>query len=115
MAVVDFARCPKVKFPDFTPRILKSTVTACCPSPRMATIQRMGRTKRGANFSVQYMLLGKVKPRMAPGRISGRISRAGRPWVVLLRERYSPFGVVVRVNSSRRAEFFFAKLSAARV
>src|ERR1700728_4118118 len=115
MGLRDLARCPNVKLPDFTPRIVKSTTVACFPSPSKATIQRMGLTKRGASFCVQYMLLGNAMPKIAPGRISGRISTAGRPEVVFLKDRYSPFGVVVRVNSAVPTEFLCAKLSAARV
>src|ERR1039457_4082498 len=115
MGLPDLARCPKVEFPAFTPRIVKSMVAARFPSPNKAIIHRMGRTKRGSDFFVQYILLGNVSPKMAAGRISAKIAPAGRPGVVLLRERYSPFGVVVRARSSTPTEFFWAKLSAARV
>ena len=53
-------------------------------SPSSATIQRMGRMKRGPFLPpVQYMVFGHCSARMAAGSVSARISRAARPGILL--------------------------------
>ena len=109
------ARCGRVARPDFTPATSNGTTRACFPSPSKATIQRIGRMKRGPDLAVQYMLFGKLRLVITPGRISGNTSRATRPDVVFVRPTYSPFGVFTRIRSSTRTWFLAAKPSAACV
>src|SRR5579883_3366902 len=83
--------------------------------PNTANIQRIGRTKTGPDFAVQYMLLGKDRLPMTLGKTSTNTSSALRTGSVISSARYSPFGVETRFKSETLRLFFAAKLSAARV
>ena len=69
----------RVVLPLLTPAISKGIIS----SPSRATIQRMGRMKRGPDFPAQYIVFGHWIPRMAEGRVSDRISMARRPGTCL--------------------------------
>jgi hypothetical protein len=89
---------------------------ACFPSPRTATIHRMGLTKRGRGLLRPIHALGKGQSEDGVRQNFGKNLKGwNAPECFSCRERYSPLGVVVRAKSSVLAEFFWAKLSAARV
>ena len=80
-----------------------------------ATIQRIGRMKRGLSAPVQYMERGQAISRITSGSAFARISVAGRPYSVCFTARYSPFGVLTIESFESGTPCFSAKLTAARV
>ncbi len=104
-------RCPRDSFPDRTPPNSKGTTSPLSS----ATIQRIGRTKRSGLPLRQYMFFGQLIVPSCLGRASLKSSALGRPFLVTVAARYSPFSLLIFSRLDTSSPTFFAKACAAAV